>query len=209
MKLLVFGATGKIGQHLMDQALKLGHDVTAFVRNPKKLRQSHKNLRTIQGDVLDPSSVTDALEGHDAVLCALGTPIHDKQGLRAKGTKIIADAMEETGVRRLICLSGFGAGDSRDLLPFHYKYLIFPFLLNNVFADHEDQETFVRNSSLDWTLVRPGNFTKGKHTGRYQHGFTAMDKSIKLKISHEDVADFMLWQLAEDVYVHKTPALSY
>jgi hypothetical protein len=117
--------------------------------------------------------------------------------------------MEETGVKRFICLSALGVGDSRDLLPFHYKYLIIPLIMRHLYADHELQESYVKNSQLDWVIARSGSFLKGKHTGSYRHGFTATDKPVAPKISHADVADFLLKQLIDDTYLHKTPCISY
>ena len=209
MRLVIFGATGTIGRHLVDQALSRNHQVTAFARSPEKFGQSDENLQVVEGDVLEPASVKSAIQGHDVVLCALGMPIMNKEKLRANGTRNIIRAMEENGVRRLVCLSALGAGDSRDILPFQYKYLLIPLVMRHLYADHELQESHVRNSPLDWVIVRPGNFSKGAHTCSYQHGFTAADKSIKLKISHADVANFMLSQLADDTYLRQSPGLSY
>ncbi len=209
MKLTIFGSTGSVGRHLADQALEDGHEVTAFTRNREKIAQNHDNLQVVQGDVLNPVAVQDAINGRDAVLCALGMPLRNREKLRARGTMNIIQGMQETGVRRLVCLSGLGAGDSRELLPFHYKYLIFPLILRHVFADHEDQEGHVRRSHLDWVLARPGNFSKGARTGSYRHGFTAGDRPSALKISHADVADFMLKQLSDDTYLHRAASLSY
>lgn len=209
MKLVIFGATGKIGRHLVEQALELGHEVTAFVRNPQKLRAPRGNLRVVKGDVLDPAAVRSAIDGCDGVICALGMPLMNKDGLRAKGTANIIRAMEETGVKRLVCLSGLGAGDSWNLLPFHYKYLIFPLVMRRLYADHERQEAHVRNSRLDWVIVRPANFVDGEHTGAYRHGFTSEDEPVTLKISHGDVADFMLKQSADNTYLRQAPGLSY
>ena len=190
MKLIVFGATGTIGRHLVDQALSQNHQVTAFARSPGEFGQSHETLQMVEGDVLDPASVKSAIEGHDAVLCALGMPLMNKEKLRGNGTRNIIRAMEENGVRRLICLSALGAGDSRDILPIQYKYLLIPLLMRHLYADHELQESYVKESPLDWVIVRPGNFSKGKYTGSYRHGFAAADRSLKLKIAHADVADF-------------------
>lgn len=209
MKLVIFGATGKIGRHLVRQALEEGHEVTAFVRSPEKLGKPEKNLRVKQGDVLDPAAVKDAVRDQDGVLCVLGMPLMNKDGLRAKGTEIIIDAMEETGVKRLVCLSGLGAGDSWNVLPLHYKYIIFPLLMRRVFADHERQEDLVKASGLDWTLVRPGNFTDGARTGHYRHGFTEADATLKLKVSHADVADFILKQSNDNTYLRQAACLSY
>lgn len=209
MNITIFGATGQIGQHLTARSLKQGHNVTAFTRSPDKLEITHKNLRIVQGDVLKYADVMQAVEGQDAVFCTLGMPLMNKEGLRAKGTKNIVRAMEETSVNRLICLSVFGANDSRNLLTFKYKALIVPLILRHVIADHNIQETYVTNSTLGWTLVRPGNFTKGSYTGVYRHGFTASDAPCKIKISQPDLADFMLKQLSSDSYMQQAPCISY
>ena len=116
MKLIVFGATGGTGQHLVKQALAQGHMVTAFVRNPAKFGVSHPGLRIVQGDVLDAASVEQAVSGHDAVLAALGAPARDTNKVRSEGTRNIISAMEKTGVRRLVCQTSLGYGDSIQVL---------------------------------------------------------------------------------------------
>jgi len=158
---------------------------------------------------LDFASVERAIQGQDVVLCTLGLPFKDKSNLRANGTKNIIRAMEKTGVKRLICQSSTGVGDSRDRLPFLTKYLIVPFMLRRAFADHEIQENYIKESQLDWIIVRPAALTDGEHTGSYQHGYTADNKTVTNKISRADTADFMLKQLANNDYLHKTPSISY
>jgi len=209
MKVIIFGATGGTGSQLVTQALEKGHDVTAFARRPEKLELDHQGLKVVQGDVLDLASVEMAIQGQDAVLCSLGTPPMNKKKLRANGTKNIIHAMEKTDVRRIICQSALGCGDSRHLLPFHYKYLILPLILRHVYADHEIQEKYIRESKLKWTIVRAAALINGEHTGTYRHGFTLGDKSLIMKISRADVADFMLKQLVDDTYLHKTASISY
>lgn len=210
MKLIIFGATGGTGRQLVAQALEQGHDVTAFVRNPAKLDQKHEKLTMIQGDALSYASVERAIQGQDAVLCALGMPnIRDKSNLRTHATKNIIRAMDNTGVKRFVCLSGHGAGNSFETLPFHYKYLLVPLMMRNLYADHNLQEGYIRESQLDWTIARPGNLTDGERTGDYQHGFTGENRTITLKISRADTADFMLKQLADDTYLYQAPSLSY
>ncbi len=210
MKLTIFGSTGGTGRQVLVQALKHGHDVTAFARRPEKLDQKHGNLQIVRGDVMDFALVERAIQGQDAVLCSLGMPnIMDKSQLRANGTKNIIRAMEKTGTRRFICQSSLGAGDSREVLPFHYKYLLAPLFMRHLYSDHNIQENYIRESQLDWTIVRPGILTDAEHTGTYQHGFTADNKSVTVKISRADVADFMLRQLTEDTYMYKTPCISY
>ncbi len=209
MKLLIFGSTGSIGRQLVEQALEQGHTVTAFARNPAKLDIQHTNLKVVQGDVMDSASVEQAVQGQDAVLCVLGSGAQRKGAIRSEGTRQIIQAMEKTGVRRLICQTTLGAGDSWENLNFFWKYIMFGAFLREVFADHERQENEVKQSRLDWTIVRPGAFIDGDHTGQYRHGFPSTDKTTKLKISRADVADFLLQQLTNDAYLYKTPSLSY
>ena len=209
MKLLIFGSTGSIGQQLVKQSLEEGHSVTAFTRNPSKLDIQHANLTVVQGDVMNLASVAKAVKGQDAVICALGSGKNLTSKIRSQGTQKIIQAMEQEGTRRFVCQSTLGAGDSWENLNFYWKYIMFSFLLRKVFADHQLQEQYVKQSNLDWTIVRPGAFLDGERTGSYRHGFPGNDKTSKLEISRADVADFILKQLGDDTYLSKTPSLSY
>lgn len=207
MNILIAGSTGTIGRQLVKQALEGDHEVTAFARDPSKLQIDNHKLTTYRGDILDPASVKQAMPGKDAVLCALGAG--SKGGVRAAGTHNLIEAMKENGVRRLVCLSSLGVGDSRGNLNFFWKHIMFGLLLRRAFADHVAQEDRVRASSLDWTIVRPGAYTDGDRTGGYRHGFPASASDLKLKVSRADVADFMLRQLTDDSYLHRAPGISY
>lgn len=210
MKLLIFGATGTIGRPVVEQALEQGHIVTAFARTPAKLGDiQHPNLTLFQGDVMDLSSVEEAMKGQDAVVCVLGSGKSLTSTIRSEGTKQIIQAMEQNGIRRFICQSTLGAGDSWGNLDFYWKYVMFGFILRKVFADHQRQERYVKQSHLDWTIVRPSAFIDGPKTGTYRHGFPDNDKTSQLKIARADVADFLLKQLTTDAYLGKTPSLSY
>jgi len=207
MKLIIFGSTGNVGRELLRQALDQGHVVTAFVREPSRIGVEHRNLAVAQGNVLDAEVVWESVQGHDAVLCALGAG--RKGRVRSEGTHNLVNAMEASGVRRLICQTTLGLGDSRGNLDIFWKHIMFGMLLRTAFQDHVGQEGHVMRSTLDWTIVRPGAFTDGKRTGAYRHGFPPDDRSIQLKISRADVADFMLKQLTDPTYLHRTPGLSY
>ena len=210
MKLIIFGSTGGTGQHLVQQALDQSHDVTAFARNPDNIGLQHPRLQVIKGDVLNLSDVEHAMQGQEAVICALGMPnILDKSQLRAKGTKNIISAMQKTGVKRLVCQSGLGAGDSRKLLPFHYKYLIAPLFMRALYADHNLQETYILQSDLNWVIARPGALNNGPLTGSYHEGYSAQNKPATIRISRADTADFMLKQIDSDRYLCRTACISY
>lgn len=207
MKILVFGATGSVGKIFVQQALDENHNVTAFVRRPMAFSMQHPKLSVVQGDVLNREAVVRATPGHDAVVCTLGAG--SKGTVRAEGTKNIIAAMEKAGVKRLICQSTLGAGDSRGNMNFFWKYIMFGMLLRKAYADHELQESYVMKSNLHWTIIRPAAFTDGPRTGRYAHGFDGAANGLTLKVSRADVADFLLRQLSDLNYLRKTPGQSY
>ncbi len=206
-KIIIFGSTGTVGKHLVEQALEQGHLVTAFTRNKTKLETKHQNLTIVEGDVLNSTHVKNAIEGHDTVMCTLGAG--RKGVIRSLGTLNIIKGMQATGVKKLICQSTLGAGDSVNNLNFFWKRIMFGWFLKEAYEDHQLQEKHVRESNLDWTIIRPAAFTDGPKTGKYKHGFNTNDKSISLKIARADVADFMLKQLSNTNYQFSTPGLSY
>ena len=209
MRLLVFGPTGGTGRQLLIQALDRDHTVTAFARDPAKIEDiQHSRLTVVRGDVLDAATVESAIAGHEGILVTIGAG-SIRTALREEGTRNIVEAMQSTGVKRLVCQSSLGVGDSRTNLPFFTKYIIVGIFLRHAFADHELQEAVVRQSSLDWTIVRPPHLKDGPRTEVYRHGFSTTDKRIKGWISRADVADFMLKQLVDDTYLHQAPGVSY
>jgi putative NADH-flavin reductase len=210
MKVIVFGSTGTIGRQLIAQALEQGHEVSAFCRDTAKLEDmKHLQLTPVEGDVFNISDVQAAIEGQDVVCVSLGSGKARKGTVRSQGTQHIIEAMKLHGVKRLICQTTLGNGDSRGNLNFFWKYIMFGWFLKEVYLDHELQEKYVMESGLDWTIVRPAAFTDGERTGTYQHGFGATAPNLSLKISRADVADFILKQLGTDRYMHQTPGLSY
>jgi putative NADH-flavin reductase len=209
MKIVIFGATGDTGRELVSQALDQGHHVTAQARSPEKLAEfEHPELEVIRGDVLEADEVERAIEGQEAVLCAIGTGAQ-RTTLREDGTRNIVAAMENMGISRLVCLSSLGVGDSRANLSFFTKYVIVGIFLRHAFADHENQERIVRQSSLAWTIARPPHLKDGPRTGEYQQGFPPTHRDIRGWISRADVADFMLKQIRDDTYLRQAPGLSY
>jgi putative NADH-flavin reductase len=206
MKIIIFGATGGTGRELVTQALDRGHEVTAFVRDPDRLGVPGPEV--VRGDVLDQFAVERALAGQEAVLVAIGAGA-GRTTLREEGTRNIVAGMRATGVKRLICLSSLGVGDSRANLSFFTRYIVVGVFLRHAFADHERQEAVVRETSLDWTIVRPPHLKDGPRTGEYLHGFPPVKTRIEGRISRADVADFMLDQLEDDTYLRQTPGVSY
>ncbi|MGW0245957.1 NAD(P)-dependent oxidoreductase [Nocardia goodfellowii] len=206
MRIAVFGATGTVGRVVVEQALAQGHEVTAFTRNAAGVGRQHERLRVVEGDVFDPNSVERAVAGQDAAIIALGD---DRKGqVRFGGTKSVIEAMNRTGVKRLIVQSSLGVGDSRPNLNFLWKYVIFGIVLRKAYADHGRQEELVRASDLDWTIVRPAAFTDGPRTGAYRRGFGPDEQGLRLKIARADIAEFYLEQLTDPAYVRRAVSIS-
>lgn len=227
MNIALFGATGGTGYQVLVQALEQGHRVKALARDPAKLPAGQDALTPIAGDVLDQAAVNACVQGAEAVICVLGTrtgspsakpdgtqtPLGELLGMfgakaepiEARGTRSILAAMQSEGVRRLIAVTSMGVGDSADQLPFIFRAFM-QITLKSVMAAKEEQERLIRESGLDWTIVRPGGLTDGPRTGAYAAG---IEKSIKAgRVSRADVAEFVLRQLADPRFVRQTPAIS-
>jgi putative NADH-flavin reductase len=210
MRIVVFGASGATGRQLVGQAQSDGHQVTAFVRDALRLDARSGQLTLVVGDVADAMVVASAVEGQDGVLCALGaaTPLRRDRTL-VKGVRHIVGAMEQCGVRRLVYLSFLGVRDGRRQLSPVGRYLVAPVLLRNVVADHEAKEQIIRQSSLDWVIVRPPRLTNGARRANYRSGLDIRATSVIPRISRADLAEFMLRQLRENTWVRKAPAVMY
>ena len=207
MQVIIFGATGSLGSHVVQQALAKGYVVKAFTRNAEKLKEMKSPyLNIVQGDVNNFDDVLKAVNGVDAVVCALGDGAKGK--VRATGTKNVVKAMESLGVNRLVCQTTLGIGESWHNLNFFWKYIMFGFLLKRAFQDHELQEDYVRNSDLDFTIVRPSAFTNGASTRDFKVGFDANTRNLSLKIPRADIAYFMVGQLSSDKFIKKIVSIS-
>jgi len=210
MRLLIVGATGGTGRQLVAQGLERGHAVTALVREPSKLRLEHPQLRVVQGDVLDYGSVEAAARGQDAVISALG---HKRffypTRILSKGTANLLRAMEAHGVPRLVCETALGIGDSAGRMGLYYTLFVIPVILPFYFWDKTRQERLIAASQVEWIIVRPGALTNAERRGTYRHGPNIGSFILTVRISRGDVADFMLNQLQDDLYLRRGPAVCW
>jgi putative NADH-flavin reductase len=221
MRLVIFGSTGGTGRRLVERAIAEGHGVTAFVRNPSRMRASHQRLRVVVGDAFDLVKVHEAVAGNEAVISLLGSrqpsnPLHpnrpgDPHGVGSAGTGNIIAAMKEHGLRRLVCQTAWGVGESRQNPGFggaFFMKVLVPPLLRDEYADKEAQEDLVRESDLEWTIVRPMILTNGPWTNDYR-AEVDLKPGRRPYIARADVADFLMSQLADDTFVRRTPAIGY
>jgi putative NADH-flavin reductase len=197
MNVLVVGASGRTGRLLAAGALERGHAVTALVRARERLGDLAARVRVVEGDVLDGGVVSDAVDGQDAVLVALGVAMKkDDPAVNALGTLNAIRSMQRYGVRRLVVLSAGGTQQGHDPnLPGVFERIVKPLFLKHAFADLRRMETSVRQSELDWTIVRAsGGLTDGPARGGYrvEPGYSLPSGR---RITRADVAEYMLDQL--------------
>jgi putative NADH-flavin reductase len=208
---LVIGASRGIGLETLRCALKAGHKVRALARSAASIPISHPDLEKVTGDALDRGAVVRVLAGVDAVIQTLGVAaspevIFKPVRLFSDATRVLVTAMKEAGVKRLICVTGFGAGDSRNRGGFLYN-MAFHLFLGRVYDDKDVQEIIIRKSNLDWVIARPVILTNGPKTSSYQVLVDPKDWHCGF-ISRADVADFVVKQIDDDALLRKTPVLT-
>jgi putative NADH-flavin reductase len=208
MKLAIFGATGRTGRPLVQQALEAGHSVVALVRTPEKMSLQNEKLTLIAGDAMNAADVEKAVQGTDAVISVLGQSKNSPRDLQTVSIQNIVAAMQKYDVKRLISLTGAGVdapedrpGPSNHLIKFALKTLS-----GHVLKDGEQHAEVIKSSGLDWTIVRGPMLTEGPHTGTYRVGWVGVNTGTR--VSRADLADFMLKHLTDTTYVGKLPMIS-
>jgi putative NADH-flavin reductase len=209
--ILIIGASRGIGLETVKAALKAGHLVRALARSARRIPVDHLKLEKIAGDALDMATVKGALTGVDAVIQSLGVSagpeiIFEPTRLFSKASQVLVNAMEQARVKRLICVTGFGAGDSRGHGGFLYN-VAFHLLMGRIYDDKDVQERIVRRSKLDWVIVRPVILTNGPNTNAYRALLDPGSWTCGF-ISRADVADFLIKQIDNEAFLHKTPVLT-
>jgi putative NADH-flavin reductase len=212
MRVVVFGAAGNTGKHVVEVALARGHEVTAFVRRPEAMGPERERLRVVQGDALDAGAVERAVAGQDAVIQALGLGGKGDgkpSTLVSDATGILVGAMKKAGVRRLVCMSNVGAGDSFGEMPFLFRALLLPTFfrwLRPILDDKNRMEPLVTASQLDWTLVRLPAIVDRPARGRRRVAASA--REVGFLITAGDTAELLLDQLDDAAWVGRVMCAS-
>jgi putative NADH-flavin reductase len=208
VKVLIIGASKGIGLATTKAALAAGYDVRAFARSAAAMTLSDPRLEKVQGDATSPQDVEAALAGVDAVILTLGVglgelikPVH----LFSDATRVIVAAMTEKSVKRLVCVTGFGAGDSRASIGFLQR-VPFQIVFGRAYDDKTRQEDMIKHSGLDWTIARPGVLLNGPKSNRYKvlREPSSWRNGI---ISRASVADFLVKQIEDRSYLRAAPVL--
>ena len=200
MRLLVVGATGGLGRLAVAEAVSRGHEVSALVRDPARAGLPEQVVM-VRGDVLDPVSLAPAVEGQEAVVCALGTPSpRQASSLLEDGTRHLVEAMKRASVSRLVCVTLLGTVGSKHNASFLYRHVILRALALMV-PDKENQERVVQESGLDWVLVRPPRFTGGQ--GRPPRVLRAGDKGRVGHVARQQLARVLIDAAERPDYVRQ------
>ena len=208
MKVTIFGATGRTGQHLVKKALDAGNQVTAYVRTPSKLAVEHENLTVVQGEITDSPKVAEAIAGADAVLSGLGAVRGGPSEVMVPAAKSILAGMEQQGVKRLVWATGAGvpAPDDQPALMNKVIGFLLKLTARKVLEDSLTGVEMIQASELEWVIARGPMLTDEPGSGRYRVG--PVNSEMGRTLSRENFADFMSKQVENDEWVHKMPAVS-
>jgi uncharacterized protein YbjT (DUF2867 family) len=209
VKVLILGATGGTGREIVREAGAQGHTVVALVRSSAKAA-GLAGAELVEGDARDEQALSRALKGCSAVIGSLGTAVSPFREVRllSDATRALVTAMENRNVRRLVCITGLGAGDSRGHGGFLFDNLFFPLLLRKVYEDKDRQEEVVRASKLDWVLVRPVVLNDKPARGTVR-ALADLSTVAGGTVSRGDVAKFVVRQLTDDAWLRRTPLITW
>lgn len=212
MRVLVVGASHGLGKETVTKALAEGHRVTAFARHPEGVGVSHERLRLVRGDVTSIRDVTRAMKNQQAVIITLGLPTKQAMGfghslILSGGTANVIEAMERLKVKRLILETAIGAGESKHQLGWFYRFSL-RVVLHHLFREKDLQESLVKDSPLEWTIIRPSALTNGPPTGEYLVN-PPMSYGMFTHVSRKDVAGFMVACLEDPDSIGKSLTPTY
>jgi len=210
MRVTVFGATGRTGKELVSQALARGYQVVAYVRNPQKMGLENPQLTIVQGELSDLETIQAAIAGSNCVLSALGPAGDPGDEELSDGVKNILSAMEEAGIKRLIILSTTSAQDPADKESLRTK-MRRGMIKRGRPVSYEQivrYSQLVRDSDLDWTLVRIASILTNKSLSKQiSAGYLGIG-TFRNILSRADLAWFMLEQAESQEFLRKAPAVS-
>lgn len=214
-KILIYGATGRTGQLVLEYALSKGYEVTALVRSPEKLALRSDRLRIIKGLPSNIDDVRKAINGCNAVISTLsGLPESDIITFKKVKPSYIMETtirntiqcMYESDVKDVVTLSSLAVGDSYPYAPWYMRLGIKLTNLKISFADHNAQELLLQQSDLNWVIVRPVGLNNNIESKKLDISYNR--KPAASTISRKLVAQFIVDALGNDEFIHKAPVIA-
>lgn len=210
MNITIFGGTGPAGLLVIERALHNGHMVTAFARTPSKIFIQHNNLKIVKGELTQPGKIDEAIKGADAVISLLGPKTNSKGLLVSTGIKNIINSMRKNGTKRLIAAVSSSYRDANDKFQFGFEFgvVMLRVLAGNILKDIVGMGKQIAESQLDWTVVRLPMLTNKPPKGKLNIGYTGDGKIKFFSLTRADLANFLVQQLDDNIYLHKAPVIS-
>ncbi|MFC7365881.1 MULTISPECIES: NAD(P)-dependent oxidoreductase [Bhargavaea] len=206
MNILILGGTGRVGSHIVAQALEDEHHVTVLVRTPEKVTINHNNLTVIQGDVLNQEALTHAIHGADVLISALNT---DGGTTLSESMPLIINAMETEGIRRIITIGTAGILQSRvnpEIL--RYQSSESKRKTTRAAEEHEKVYNLLKQYDLDWTIVCPTYLPDGERLGNYRTEPDFLPEGGS-QISVPDTAEFAYSLIESGEHIKKRVGIAY
>jgi putative NADH-flavin reductase len=208
VRVLVLGGTGRVGRLVVADLARHGHAVTLLARDPRKA-SSGSRARIVEGDALDAAAVDRAVAGQDAIVYALGPGGPGVTTLFSNSTQILLPAMARYGVRRLVAITGVGAGETKGHGGFLYDRILYPLFTRKIYEDKDRQEALIRDSALQWTIVRPAAFRERRRVrGPLQAAVDLRGVTLR-SIAPAEVAAFIVDELERGRYLRQTPFVGH
>ncbi|MCM3598346.1 SDR family oxidoreductase [Metabacillus idriensis] len=205
MKLIIFGASGKTGRHMVAQTLAAGHEVTAFVRSPEAFSLEHERLAVVKGNALNKEETEAAINGHDAIASCLGGEGLGKSSVLTEMTVNILSGMKKHSVNRILYVASAGIHQE---IPGITGFLTQKLILKNVLRDHADAVKRIRETEFDWTVARPMQLIDGPLTKNYRIAQEGIPEGGR-KIARADVAHFLVKAWIQKGFIHTSAGLAY
>ena len=196
MRILVFGATGRCGRFIVEQALDAGHDVTVFVRDPERLSREHSKLKVVQGEFTDSEALRALMKtGFDAVVSAIGPVQLKPSTVVTDSTKAIIAAMQVSGRKRFLMVSVVSEISHKNFIGKLSTWIIKVTPVRHSLNDHAAALVNLKKSDLNWTLAGCPIIKDGPRMGRYR---TSLTFNGGFKYIHPpDVANFIMKEITD------------
>jgi putative NADH-flavin reductase len=209
LKIAVLGATGSVGRLIVEKLLDRGHTVVCQSRSMANLSQLVGRAKMLAFDPRDGGKLNAFVSGADVVIFALGADKAGSATLFSDSTAALIAAMKLEGVKRLIAITGVGAGETRGHGGFLYDRIIFPLFTHKIYEDKDRQEALIAASDLDWIIVRPASYVKGHVSGALEIHSTLQPDTVLRRITRDEVAEFIVEQINSDRYVRQKPFIGH
>lgn len=215
MRILLLGATGRTGRHVLTETLFLGHTVHVLARKSERI-SSHENLRIFEGDVLNLEDLERAIDGCDHVISCLNVSRHSDfpwaklrtpPTLMSDVTRLLTQLSNHHPIKRLVFCSAWGVAETRSEIPNWFRWFIDNSNIGVAYKDHERQEILLEESKLNWTIVRPVGLTNGKKK-EVRESYNKKPKP-SLTISRKSLASYLISSLASADKIHHKVVVSH